>query len=41
MARVTYALTALSEQGAHFTEAHDRDMMAEWEEDINQALVGG
>jgi hypothetical protein len=45
VARVTYALTALSEQGAHhlahFTEAHYREMMGEWEQAINGILVGG
>ncbi|MEO5953760.1 MAG: hypothetical protein ABIQ44_14955 [Chloroflexia bacterium] len=42
VANVTYAITALSEKGAHyiahFDEAHYQAMMQEWEEDINASL---
>jgi hypothetical protein len=44
IARVSYALTALSEEGAHhlarFTEANFREMLNEWEQAINSRLSG-
>ena len=43
VAQVTYALTALSDRGAHhlaqFSEGHYGEMMAEWEQAINGALA--
>ncbi len=43
VAQVTYALTALSGRGAihmsHFSDEHYREIMQEWERDINAVLA--